>query len=201
MQSVLSYFRTPAGPSQTCRFFRVRPPCGSPRLAYHPAYFGSATMIEANPFRHRLETVTSVMLHPSTPAREPTTWLHVPLRLLTQPLLSQLRTLTSPRSVVSFFRSARLLGRPVWRATQRTSDWRLLRSSTVSAVDVMDTIVKMPIVNTQGVCNPHFYWGFCNLWKNKRPSQLATKISRVMHRYFHDSAALEFSTVCIQLVS
>src|SRR5689334_1829403 len=54
MQSVLSYFRTPADPSQTCRFFRVRSFCRSPCLTHHPAYFGSATIIEANPFRHRL---------------------------------------------------------------------------------------------------------------------------------------------------
>src|ERR1051325_4064040 len=54
MQSVLSYFRTPADHSQACRFFGARPPDRSLCLAYPPAYFGSATIIEANPFGHRL---------------------------------------------------------------------------------------------------------------------------------------------------
>jgi len=48
----------------------------------------------------------------------------------------------------------------------------------------MDTIVKLPFVNTQGVCKPHFCWGFRKLWKNKgvlslRPenSEISTDIS------------------------
>ncbi len=51
MQSPLSRNQTPATPRRARRFFRVRPPTGSPRLADHPAYFGSANLLNCQPFR------------------------------------------------------------------------------------------------------------------------------------------------------
>lgn len=51
MQSPLSRNRTPAAPRRVRRFFRVRPPTGSPRLADHPAYFGLANLLNCQPFR------------------------------------------------------------------------------------------------------------------------------------------------------
>ena len=51
-----------------------------------------------------VKAVTLVMLQPPTPAREPTTWMHVPSQPLMRSLLSQSLTPTSPRRARRFFR-------------------------------------------------------------------------------------------------
>ena len=64
-----------------------------------PTQFLRATAIE--------KAVTLVMLHPPTPAREPTTWTHVPSQPLMRSLLSQFQTQTVVSQRRRFFR--------VWR--------------------------------------------------------------------------------------
>jgi hypothetical protein len=43
----------PGYPSQSCRFFQVRSPRGSPRMVDHSVYFGLAQYYCANPFDRR----------------------------------------------------------------------------------------------------------------------------------------------------
>jgi len=50
------------------------------------------------------KAATLVMLQPSTPAREPTAWMHVPSQPLMRSLLSQIQTPTAPRRTSRFFR-------------------------------------------------------------------------------------------------
>jgi len=53
MRSLLSQFQTPAAPRSVRRFFRVWSPCGLLHRVDHPAYFGSATWFETEPFSRR----------------------------------------------------------------------------------------------------------------------------------------------------
>jgi len=53
---------------------------------------------------------TLVMLQPPAPARESTTWIHVPSQPLMRSLLSQFQTPAAPRSVRRFFRVWSLCG-------------------------------------------------------------------------------------------
>ena len=111
MQSPLSRFQTPTASRQVSRFFRVWWLRELLRRANHPAYFGLANIICANPFGHRLEC--SLGYAPANGSCEEavnvetcTTTLHV------RPPLSRFLTPASSRNVAGFFGSGYSPGRP-----------------------------------------------------------------------------------------
>ena len=66
--------------------------------------FSESRLAAVRPAGEKVKAATLVTLQPSTPAREPTAWMHAPSQPLMRSLLSQFQTPTAPRRTSRFFR-------------------------------------------------------------------------------------------------